>query len=81
MYADLDQPHPIKKCVVLCVTGLLCYIDPSFQLHHWNAHRNVIKHPGLLKLFRMLLDRFHVGLFATPISRDPVLILRIHCYS
>ena len=22
-------PHPVKKCVVLCVRGLLCFVDPS----------------------------------------------------
>ena len=26
MYAP---PHPVKKCVVLCVRGLLCFVDPS----------------------------------------------------
>ena len=26
MYAS---PHPVKKCVVLCVKELLCYVNPS----------------------------------------------------
>ena len=62
MYAP---PHPAKKCVVLCVKGLLCYVDPSLGPTSSDApFRNIVQRPGLSKLFAMLLDRFHVGLWS-----------------
>ena len=63
MYAP---PHPVKKCVVLCIRGLLCYVDPSLGPTSPDApFRNIVQRPGLLKLFSMLLDRFHVGLWSS----------------
>ena len=63
MYAP---PHPVKKCVVLCVRGLLCYVDPSLGPTSPDApFRNIVHRPGLSKLFSMLLDRFHVGLWSS----------------
>ena len=63
MYAP---PHPVKKCVVLCVRGLLCYVDPSLGPTSPDApFRNIVQRPGLSKLFSMLLDRFHVGLWSS----------------
>ena len=60
MYAP---PHPIKKYVVLCVRGLLYFVDPSLGPTSPDApFRNIVQHPSLSKLFTMLLDKFHVGL-------------------
>ena len=63
MYAP---PHPIKKCVVLWVRGLLCYVDPSLGPTSPDApFRNIVQRPGVSKLFTILLDRFHVGLWSS----------------
>ena len=63
MYAP---PHPVKKCVVLCVRELLCYVDPSLGPTSPNVpFRNIVQRPDLSKLFAMLLDRFHVGLWSS----------------
>ena len=60
MYAP---PHSVKKCVVLCVRGLLCYVDPSLGPTSLDApFQNIVQRSGLSKLFAMLLNRFHVGL-------------------
>jgi hypothetical protein len=75
MDADIAQPHPTKKCVVLCVAGLLCYINPNVRPDRWNPHRNVVKRPGLKKLFGMLFERFHVGLWSRMQSRDLIPLL------
>ena len=63
MYAP---PYPIKKCVVLCVRGLLCYVDPSLGPTSPDVlFRNIVQRPGLSKFFTMLLDKFHVGLWSS----------------
>ena len=63
MYAP---PHPIKKYVVLCVRGLLYFVDPSLRSTSSDApFRNIVQRPGVSKLFAMLLDRFHVGLWSS----------------
>ena len=60
MYAP---PHPVKKCVVLCVRGLLCFVDPSLGPSSLDApFRNIVQCLGVPKLFAMLLDKFHIGL-------------------
>ena len=74
MYAP---PHPVKKCVVLCVRGLLCYMDPSLGPTSSDAHfRNIFQHPSLSKLFAMLLDRFHVELWSSMTKLKLFLLLR-----
>ena len=63
MYAP---PHPVKKCVVLCVRGLLCFVDPSLSPTSPDApFRNIVQCPGVPKLFAMLLDKFHVELWSS----------------
>ena len=63
MYAP---PHPVKKCMVLCIRGLLYYVDPSLgPTSPDTPFRNIVHRPGLSKLFSMLLDRFHVGLWSS----------------
>jgi len=69
MNAKFTQPYATEKCVVFCITGLLCYINRYVQPHHWNAHWNVVKYPSPMKLFGILLLRFYVGLW----SRMPML--------
>ena len=58
------KPHPFKKCVVLCVTGLLCFLDTSIQVDKWDPHKNVIRRPGLTGMFVNLFEKFHVGLWS-----------------
>ena len=61
MYAP---PHLVKKCVVFCVKGLLCFVDPSLGPSSPDApFRNIVLRPSVPKLFAMLLDKFHVGLW------------------
>lgn len=67
---DIAGTSTSKKCIILSVSGLLCYISPNIPTDRWNAHRNVIKRPGVTKLFAMLLERFHVGLWCTMPMRD-----------
>ena len=75
MYAP---PHPVKKYVVLCVRGLLCYVDPSLGLTSRDApFRNIVHRPGLSKLFSMLLDRFHVGLWSSMTKLKLLPLLRL----
>ena len=63
MYAP---PHPVKKCVVLCVRGLLCFVDPSLGPSSPDApFRNIVLRPSVPKLFAMLLDKFHIGLWSS----------------
>ena len=63
MYAP---PHLIKKCVVLYVRGLLYFVDPSLGPSSPDAlFQNIALHPGVPKLFAMLLDKFHVGLWSS----------------
>ena len=63
MYAP---PHLVMKCVVICVRGLLCLVDPSFGPSSPNApFRNIVQCPDVPKLFAMLLDKFHVGLWSS----------------
>ena len=69
------QPHAVKKCIVLCVSGLLCYINPNVMPDRSNTHRNVVKKPGVRKLFTMLFERFHVGLWSKMPMRDLKLLL------
>jgi hypothetical protein len=58
------QPHSFKKCVVLCVMGLLCYLDMKIEVDKWDPHRNVIKRLGLVPLFSTLFEKFHVGIWS-----------------
>ena len=59
-------PHPVKKCVVLCVRGLLCFVDPSLGPSSPDAlFRNIVLRSGVPKLFAMLLDKFHIGLWSS----------------
>ena len=63
MYA---APHSVKKCVVLCVQGLLCFVDPSLSPSSPDApFRNIVQRLGVPKLFAMLLDKFHIGLWSS----------------
>ena len=63
MYAP---PHPVKKCVVLCVKGLLSFVDPSLGPTSLDApFRNIVQRPGVSNLFTMLLDKFQVGLWSS----------------
>ena len=63
MYAP---SHPVKKCVVLCVRGLFCFVDPSLGPSSPEApFRSIVQCPGVPKLFAMLLDKFHVGLWSS----------------
>ena len=73
MYAP---PHPVKKCVVLCVRELLCFVDPSLgptspDIPFWN----IIQRPGVPKPFTMLFYKFHDGLwsFITKLKLFPLL--------
>ena len=75
MDSDFAQPHAVKKCIVLCVTGFLCFINPNVLPDRWNAHRNVVRRPSLRKLFGMLLERFHVGLWSKMPIQDLKLLL------
>ncbi len=56
MDSHFAQPHAVKKCIVLCVSGLLCYINPNVNPDRWNTHRDVVKRPGVRKLFTMLFE-------------------------
>ena len=63
MYAP---PYPVKKYMVLCIKGLLCFKDPSFGPTSPDIpFRNIVQRPGVPKLFTMLLDKFHVGLWSS----------------
>ena len=43
MYAP---PHPVRKCVVLCIRGLLCFVDPSLGPSSPDApFRNIVLRP------------------------------------
>jgi len=68
IYVEFTQLHYNKKCVLLYVTGLLRY-NQNVQPYSWNGHQNVVKDRGLIKLFGMLLQKFHVGLWSkTPMQ-------------
>lgn len=58
------KPHFFKKCVVLCVAGLLCYIDTNIKVDKGDPFRNVVKRPGLRGLFTTLFEKFHVGIWS-----------------
>ena len=74
MYAP---PHSVKKCVVLCVKGLLCFVDPSLGPSSLDApFRNIVLCPGVPKLFAMLFDKFHVGLWSSMTKLKLFLLLR-----
>ena len=63
MYAP---PHPVKKCVVLYVRGLLCHVDPSVPSNSSDApFQNIVQYPGVTKLFMMLLEKFHIRLWSS----------------
>ena len=63
MYAP---PHPVKKCVVLCVRGLLCHVDPSIPSNSSTApFQNIVQCPDVTKLFMMLLEKFHIGIWSS----------------
>ena len=49
---------------MLCVTGLLCHFDSEVATTRSNPFGNVVKRPGVKKLFDMLLPKFHVGLWS-----------------
>ena len=70
-------PHPVKKCVVLCVRGLLCFVDPSLGPTSPNApFRNIVQHPSVSKLFAMLLNKFHIGLWFSMTKLKLIPLLR-----
>ena len=47
-------------------TGLLCFVDPSLGPTSPNApFRNIFWRHGVPKLFTMLLEKFHVGLWSS----------------
>ena len=63
MYAP---PHLVKKCVVLCIRGLLCQMDPSIGPMSLDApYWNIVQRPGVTKFFMMLLQKFHIGLWSS----------------
>ena len=63
MYAP---PHLVKKCVVLCIRGLFCFVDPSLgPTSLMPLSGTLSRAPGVPKLFSMLLDKFHVGLWSS----------------
>ena len=63
MYAP---PHLIKKCVILCIRGLLYFVNSSVRPTSPDApFQNIIQHPGVTKVFLMVLQKFHVGLWSS----------------
>ena len=57
---------PVKKCAVFYVRGLLCFVDPSLGPTSIDApFWNIVQRSGVPKLFAMLLDKFHVGLWSS----------------
>ena len=68
---------PDKKCIVLCVRGLLCYVDPSVSPIFPDAtFRNIVQCPGVTKLFMMLLEKFHIGLWSSMTELKLIPLLR-----
>ena len=58
--------YPVKKCIVLCVKGLLCHVDPSVGPVSPDApFWNIVQRPSVTKLFMMLLQKFHIGLWSS----------------
>ena len=74
MYAP---PYPVKKYVVLCVKGLLCHVDPSVGPVSPDApFRNIVKCSGVTKLFMMLFQKFHIGLWSSMTELKLIPLLR-----
>ena len=74
MYAP---PHPVKKCVVLYVRGLLCHVDPSVPSNSSAApFQNIVQRPGVSKLFMMLLKKFHIGIWSSMTELKLIPLLR-----
>ena len=61
-----SPPHLVKKCVVLYIRELLCYVDPSVgPISPDTPFQNIVQHPDVTKLFTMLLEKFHIGLWSS----------------
>lgn len=59
-------PHPVKKCVIFSVRGLLCFEDPrSIPSSPDAPFRNIVQRPRVKKLFAVLFEKFHVGLWSS----------------
>ena len=59
MYAP---PHPVKKCVVLCVRGLLCFVDPTLGPSSPDApFRNIVLRPVCRSSSPCFLISFTLG--------------------
>lgn len=39
-------------------------MNPDIPTGHWNPHGNIVKRPGVKKLFEMLLSQFHVAIWS-----------------
>jgi len=65
-YIRLDAflRHPVNKCLVFCMTGLLCYVNLHVSTDNWNPHQNIEKCPRIQKLFEILLCWFHKGIWS-----------------
>ena len=74
MYAP---PYPIKKYIVLYIRGSLCHVDPSVGPVFPDApFRNIVQRLGVTKLFMMLLEKFHIGLWSSMTELKLILLLR-----
>ena len=63
MYA---LPHPVKKCIVLYVRGLLYFVNPNLGPSSPDApFWNIFHCLGVTKLFVMLLEKFHIRLLSS----------------
>ena len=59
-------PHLVKKCIVLCVRGLLFHVDPSVgPISPDTPFWNIVQRPDVTKLFMMLLEKFHIRLWSS----------------
>lgn len=63
--SKLVETRAFKKCIILCVSGLLCFINPSIAPDRWDVDCNVVKRPSLRKLLAILVERFYVELWCT----------------
>ena len=67
---------PSKEVSGSLSQGLLYFVDPSLGPTSPDApFRNIVQRPGVPKLFTMLLDKFHIGLwsFMTKLKLFPLL--------
>ena len=74
MYAP---PYLVKKCVVLCVRGLLCHVYPSVPSNSSDApFQNIVQRPDVTKVFMMLLEKFHIGIWSSMTELKLIPLLR-----